>query len=221
MRRASFVVFALLFWCSPVVERTSVAAQGELDGHQVIQRMMERNPALSTFRARVHVDIHMVNFPYLSPKLDGTSYFKRPDNYEVVFDRVPGYAKGFSRLFDDVGDPTRWEMDQDVVFLGTAELQGKSMLVLRLTKKIYSTILDHALVYVDPSTYELAQMEWHYRSGGTVVMTQSYRSEGGYVLISSQHATIDIPHVRAVAQATYSTYETNVALDPSVFDGKR
>src|SRR5579871_237212 len=63
-----------------------------LDAHTILSRMSERNPTLRSYRARVHVDVRMYSFPYLAPKLDGTSYFKRPDFYEVVFDRVPGYA---------------------------------------------------------------------------------------------------------------------------------
>ena len=75
----------------------------------IVQRMAERNPSLESYRARVHVDIRMLNFPFLAPKLDGTSYFRRPDTYVVVFDRMPSYARGFQRLFDDIGNPKAWE----------------------------------------------------------------------------------------------------------------
>jgi hypothetical protein len=154
----------------------------------------------------------MLNFPFLAPKLDGTSYYKRPDYYEVVFDRMPGYARGFSRLFDDVGSPRAWEKNQNITVAGTALLAGHPMIVLRLTKKIHSDILDHTLAYVDPYSYALIQMEWYYTSGGKITMSQWYRTEGSYSLLSQQHATIDIPHVHAVADATYGTYSTNVPL---------
>ncbi len=93
---------------------------------------------------------------------------------------------------------------------GTAWLDGRPTIVLRMTKKIHSDILDHTLAYVDPSDYSLVQMEWYYTSGGKVAMSQQYRMQGGYSVLSSQHATIDIPHVRAVADASYGIYETNV-----------
>ena len=210
---------ALAAWLLASSLAVPVSAQSTqpVDAHDVIQHMLDRNPSLASFRSRVHVDLHMHNFPFLAPKLDGTSYFKRPNNYEVVFDRVPSYAKGFSKLFDDVGDPAAWEKDQDVTLVGAQELDGRPMLVLRLTKKIHSTILDHTLAFIDPSTYELARMEWHYTSGGKIVMTQVYRNEGGFRVISSQHATIDIPHVHAVADSTYAEYQTNVAVDDAVF----
>jgi len=120
------------------------------DAHAVVEKMIARNPALQSYKARVHVDVKMLSFPYLAPKLDGTSYYKRPDTYEVVFDKMPGYAKGFQKIFNDVGDPGAWERDQNIALDGTAELWGHPMIVLRLTKKIHSTILDHTLAYVDP-----------------------------------------------------------------------
>jgi outer membrane lipoprotein-sorting protein len=185
------------------------------DAHAIIERMADRNPSLESYRARVHVDVRMLNFPFLAPKLDGTSYFKRPDTYEVVFDDVPSYAKGFQRLFDDVGNPVSWEKDENITVDGTSWLNGRSVLVLRLTKKIHSDILDHVLAYVDPSSYALLQMEWYYTSGGKITMSQQYREQGGYSVLSQQHATIDIPHVHAVADASYGTYQTNVAVMPS------
>jgi hypothetical protein len=188
------------------------AAPPVLDAHAIVQRIADRNPMLKSYRARVHVDIRMFSFPLFAPKLDGTEYFKRPDFYEVVFDRMPSYARGFQRIFNDVGNPRAWEKDQNIAVDGTAWLDGRLAIMLRLTKKIHSDILDHTLVYVDPSDYALLQMEWYYTSGGKITMSQQYRMQGNYSVLSTQHATINIPHVRAVADATYGTYETNVPI---------
>jgi len=63
-------------------------------------------------------------------------------------------------------------------------------------------------------------MEWMYRNGGSIVMTQSYKTEGSYTVIASQHASINIPHVHAVADANYGQYQTNVAVSDDVFGKK-
>ncbi len=211
---AASALFAMLLGAAPAPRAQPLTAQA------IISRMESRNPSLASYRARVHVNVRMLNFPYLAPKLDGTSYYKRPDAYEIVFDRVPGYAKGFGKIFNDVGDPGAWGKDQDISYQGTALLNGRPMLVLRMTKKIRSDILAYTLAYIDPQSYELAQMEWHYTSGGKITMTQSYRREGTYSVIGSQHATIDIPHVRAIADSSFGAYQTNVAVDSGVFEGK-
>jgi hypothetical protein len=190
------------------------AAPLSLDARSIVQHMADRNPMLRSYRSRVHVDVRMLNFPWLSPKLDGTQYFKRPDFYEVVFDRMPSYARGFQRIFNDVGSPLAWEKDENIIVDGTALLDGRSTIVLRMTKKIHSDILDHTLVYVDPSDYALLQMEWYYTNGGKITMSQHYRLQGDYSVLATQHATVNIPHVRAVADSSYGPYETNVPIQP-------
>jgi outer membrane lipoprotein-sorting protein len=190
------------------------AMQPSLDVRAVLRKMTDRNPTLQSYRARVHVDVRMLNFPFLAPKLDGTSYYKRPDLYVVVFDRMPSYARGFQKLFNDIGNPNQWQRDSNIAVDGSATIDDRPMIVLRMTKKIRSDILDHTLAYVDAATFDLARMEWYYTSGGKITMTQQYRSQGIYSVLSSQHATIQIPHVRAVADASYGTYETNVPVEP-------
>ncbi|MBV8637555.1 MAG: hypothetical protein JO322_05675 [Candidatus Eremiobacteraeota bacterium] len=187
--------------------------------HAVIERMVDRNPSLSSYTARVHVNLHMLNFPFLAPKLDGTSYFKRPNHNEVVFDRVPSYAKGFEKLFNDVGDPTAWEDDWNVDDKGLVKIDTypNQMIELYMTKKIYSDQTADAIAYVDPGSFELLQMQWDYRNGGKIVMRQSYRDQGTYSLVGAQHVEISIPHVHAVGDSQFETYQTNVALDDSVF----
>ncbi len=187
--------------------------------HAVIERMVGRNPSLNSYTARVHVDLHMLNFPWLSPKLDGTSYFKRPSHNEVVFDRVPSYAKGFQKLFNDIGDPLSWEALWNVEDKGLVKVDGYAhpLIELFMTKKVYSDQTADAVAYVDPASYELLQMQWDYRSGGKIIMRQSYRDQGPYSVVGAQHVEINIPHVHAVGDSQFSTYQTNVAVDDSVF----
>jgi outer membrane lipoprotein-sorting protein len=214
----SYFLALLFFALLPVTLGSGPAAasatQPSADLRAVLRKMTDRNPTLQSYRARVHVDVRMLNFPFLAPKLDGTSYYKRPDLYVVVFDRMPSYARGFQKLFNDIGNPNQWQRDSNVVVDGGATIDNRPMIVLRMTKKIRSDILDHTLAYVDATTFDLARMEWYYTSGGKITMTQQYRSQGIYSVLSSQYATIQIPHVRAVADASYGTYETNVPVEP-------
>jgi hypothetical protein len=213
--RLLFAIAAAAVAClSPVA---ASAPDRPADAHAVIERMLANNPRLVTYRARVHVAVRMLNFPYLSPQLDGTSYYERPGAYAVVFDRVPFYMRGFSKLFDNMGDPGAWEQDQNAVLLGTTAEAGRELYVLRLTKKIYSDILDYTDAYVDAADFQLVRMEWRYRSGGTIAMTQSYRREHGFALPAGVHVSIDIPHVRATGDASYDQYEVNIPISAAVF----
>lgn len=190
------------------------------DAQTIMARIDERNPSLQSFEARVHVDLRMESFPWFAPKLDGTAYFKRPSSYEVVFDRVPSYAHGINKLFGDLADPAAWVSESNVNFVGLQKIDGRPELALRLTKKIYSDQIRDTMAYVDPGTYQVVRMDFHYTNGGSITMTQTYKDQGPYNVVATQHADIHIPHVRAVADATFGTYQPNVAVSDSVFTSK-
>jgi outer membrane lipoprotein-sorting protein len=213
------IVALLLALSAGTIGAAPVAAPAD-QANAIIARIEQRNPALQSFQARVHVDVRMLSFPWLSPKLDGTSYYKRPDNYEVVFDRVPSYAKGFNKLFGDIGDPAAWQKESNVFYDGVQNLDGHPLMALRMTKKIRSDQIKDTVAYVNPVTYQVVRMDWHYVNGGAITMTQTYKRQGSYDVIATQHADIRIPRVHAVANATYGEYQTNVAVDDSVFTKK-
>jgi hypothetical protein len=223
MKRQSTLLALVLcvFGAVPAGAQSPSAAPTETpaNAHAVIEKMTDRNPSLSSFTARVHVDLRMLNFPFLAPKLDGTSYFKKPNHNEVVFDKVPSYAKGFEKLFNDVADPLAWEADWNVTDKGLVKVDPFTypLIELYMTKKIYSDQTADAVAYVDPHNYQLLQMEWNYRNGGKIVMRQWYREEGAFSLVSQQHVDITIPHVHAIGDSQFGTYQTNVAVDDSVF----
>lgn len=215
-----FLTATLLLAATLASAAPAPALAQQIDQRVIVQKMLDRNPDLRSFQSHVHVDVRMTSFPFYSPKLDGTSYFKRPSNYEVVFDRVPPFAHGFDHFFSDMSDPSSWERRFNISVAGTTTIDGRRLIELRLVAKVRGMI-DHTSVFVDPSSYTVSQLEWHYYNGGTITMQQWYRSEGGYTLLSQQRATIDIPHVRASAQAMYTDYRTNVAVDDGVFRSEK
>jgi anti-anti-sigma regulatory factor len=182
----------------------------------ILSRVIDRNAELSTYQSRMHVDLRMTSFPFFRQHLDGSSYFKRPDNYEVIFDRVPSFAKGFEKLYSDVGDPANWEKKFTIAYLGEHQFENRKDLELRLVQRVRGMI-DHEIVLVDPGAWTIDKVEYHYYTGGTIAMTQHFAKIGSNTMIASQDADIDIPHIKAVAHGTYDEYRTNVAIDDSVF----
>jgi outer membrane lipoprotein-sorting protein len=214
-KRSAALLLAALCAAAPAVAQPPAAPRTAAD---VIRGIEARNASLKSFQARMHVQVHMLSFPWLSPHLDGTAYYKRPANYEVVFDHPPSYMRGVDKLFANIDDPQGWLKDSNIKFDGVRTVSGHQYLVLSMTKKIYSDQIKDTVAYVDPSSYAIARMEWHYFKG-TITMTQSYRNEGGYSVIASQHVDADY-HVRAVADSTFEPYKTNVAVPDSVFANK-
>jgi hypothetical protein len=189
------------------------------DPSVILSRVMERNPNLSSYQSRLHVDVRLVSFPYIGQHLEGSTYFKRPANYEVVFDRVPSYAKGFEKLYSDVGDPANWEQRFVITYAGEASFENRSDIVLHMVQRVRGMI-DHETVLIDPNAWTIDQIRYDYYNNGVVTMTQHFASVGGYTMLSAQRAEIKIPHIRAVASGTYTDYQTNVAISDSVFTKK-
>jgi hypothetical protein len=185
----------------------------------ILARVMQRNPDLASYQSRVHVKVRLISFPFISQQLEGSTYFKRPANYEVVFDRVPSYAKGFEKLYSDVGDPANWEQRFVITYVGERAFESRSDVVLNLVQRVRGMI-DHETVLIDPSAWTIDQIRYDYYNGGVVTMTQHFAVIDGYSMLSSQVAEIRIPHVRAIANGTYTDYRTNVAIAESVFTKK-
>jgi anti-anti-sigma factor len=184
--------------------------------HEILQNVMAQNADMQSYEAKVGVDFRLRSFPYVAQHLDGTTYFKRPNNFEVVFTKVPSYAKGFDRLYSDIDDPSSWERRFDISIVGEKTVAGRRDVLLRLVQKVRGMI-DHEDVAVDPAGWRIDEMEWHYYNGGVISMTQDFQTVGPFTVLAKQHATIRIPFVHAGAEATYTDYRTNVAIDDAVF----
>jgi anti-anti-sigma regulatory factor len=216
MAAASMMVIALLAggWPAKALAQNETATP---DPATVLERVIERNPDLSSYQGRLHVDIRMVSFPFIREHLDATTYYKRPSNYEVVFDKLPSYAKGFERLYTDIGDPANWSKRFVITSAGESDFEHHRDLALRLVLRNRGMI-DHETVLVDPTTWTIDQIRYDYYNGGSITMSQHFETLGTYTLLISQRADISIPHIRAVAIGSYSDYQTNVAVNDAVFE---
>ncbi len=194
--------------------RAQASASG--DPHALIADVIAQDAIVASYRAHVSVDFKLRSFPYISQHLDGTTYYKRPDNFEVVFENVPSYAKGFDKLYSDIDDPSSWERRFEMSLVGRRKVSGHDDVVVRLVQRVRGMI-DHEDVAIDPERAHIDSMQWFYYNGGTISMTQSFEKVGGFDVLASQHATIHIPFVHAAADAAYTGYETGVPIDDAVF----
>jgi hypothetical protein len=195
------------------------AADHPTDPTAILAKVEERNPSLNTYQGRLHVDLRMTSFPFITQHLDGTTYYKRPSNYEVVFDRVPPLAKGFDKMFADIGDPANWEKRFHVTYEGEKDFNGRKDVELRMVQRVRGMI-DHETVLIDPAAWTIDSIRYDYYNGGHITMTQTFREVGGYSMLAEQNAEIAIPYAKAVAHGTYAEYKTNVAIDDAVFTKK-
>jgi hypothetical protein len=187
-----------------------------LEPAAIVAKLVERNPSLENFEAHVRLDAKLHSFPWISQSLEGSVYFKRPSNYTVTFTHVPFYANGFEKIYSDAGDPANWESRFTIARDGERKVEGHRELGLRMVQRVRGMI-EHAEAYIDPATWTVSELQYHYYNGGTVAVRQIFGNVGGFSVLLKQDATISIPHVHATATADYSNYHTNTAIDDAVF----
>ncbi len=185
----------------------------------IVDKLIERNPALSSFQAHVDVHMRMTSFPWYAPSLVGTTYFKRPNSYEVVFRSVPFWAKGFDKIYTDAGDPSSWNARFVVEVRGERTIEGRRDIELRMVQRVRGQI-DHETIFVDPARWVVDRVEYAYYNGGSIVLDQRFREQDGFSLIAEQSVRIKLPAVHAIGTAQYTDYHTNVAVDDTVFTKK-
>ena len=216
--RFAAIAFAAVLSSGAVKLGAQTVAPGPTDAHAVIENMTVRNHSPQSFQAQVQISGHMVSFPFFGGKIDGTCLFKRPNAYQVVFGRSTRYTDAVKRLLVEIASPWQWEANRNItVDPESVSLDGHAVIRLRLTARSTDDKLDYALATVNRATYDLEQMEWHYQDGSSVLVTQTYSTVGQYNVVASQHADLHFPGVRAVADARYTNYETNLALDDRSF----
>ena len=198
-RVAAAALAVLVSFAGGLPAKAALSTDADLtDPSAIVARVIERNPNLSSFQGRMHVDVRLVSFPFIREHLDATTYYKRPSSYEVVFDKVPSYAHGFEKLYTDVGDPSSWEKRFIITAGGYAMFGKQRDVVLTLVQRVRGMI-DHETVLVDPTAWTIDQIRYDYYNGGSITMSQTFHVVGGYLLLATQRADIRIPHVRAVA----------------------
>ena len=188
----------------------SLAQTGNTTG--VYARMERVNANLHSFQATLHVDVTTHGFPYISPSLDGTAYFKEPDRSAVVFETVPALANQFKKVYPQLEPPSEWPQIYDVTPLADNGTVAQFRLVRKKSGRI-----DHVDVSVDDATATVSTMAYFYKDGGSISFAQTYDVIDGNYVIKSQTGKVDIPHYSADVASTFSNYRLNVKIDDTVF----
>lgn len=208
IRWCAFALAALPLVASPTFAQTgSGTSAGD-----VYARMQKINANLKSYTAQLKVDVTTHSFPYLSPSLEGTAYFKRPDKNAVVFNTVPVLASQFKKVYPQMEPPSEWPRIYDVTPVSDDGATSQFKLVRKKNGRI-----DHVDVKVDDKTATVIGMAYFYKDGGTVTFSQIYdQIEGNYVL-RAQTGKVDLPHYNADVSSTFSNYKLNVNVPDKVF----
>ena len=197
---------------APLATLNSTSAAGAA---AVYGRMQKVNAGLTSYTASLKLDIASHSFPYLSPKLTGTAYYKKPDKNAIHFDQVPALADKFQSVYPQIEPPAEWNATYLVTPLSDDGTNSTFKLVRRKNGRI-----DHIDVKVDDKTATIATMTWFYKEdagGGSISLSQEYMPVGGNYVVKSATGHVDIPKFNADIVSAFSDYKINVAVADRVF----
>jgi hypothetical protein len=199
---------SLLAFLAAIALIAPSSAEGDL-----YTRMQHVNANLRSYTANLTVGIMSHSFPFLSPTLQGTAYFKQPDKSAVVFDTIPALANQFKKIYPQTEPPSVWPELYDV----TPVSDDGTTSTFRLVRKKNGRI-DHVDATVDDHAATVSSMTYYYKDGGgSVSFTQVYDDIDGNFVIKSQTGKVDIPHYNADVTSTFSNYKLNVEVPDTVF----
>jgi hypothetical protein len=158
-----------------------------------------RTPEGYSANVELHVKLH--SFPFIGLTVHGTSNYRRPGLYHYQLTNLPRIASKFDDLRYDLGDPTSWDTRYDITM---APASTDEVPILRLTPKKPGGMVAYLDIQTDAKHGRMLKATWTRRDGGTIVLTQTYAALGSADVVTAQHATIDIPHMRAELTATYT-----------------
>lgn len=205
---APLAVLLAALVAAPSASQTPPAAPGDL-----LARMIRANSGLHSYQAAFHVDIVTHGFPYISPSLDGTAYYKQPNKAAIVFDTVPALASQFKKVYPQLEPPSEWPRLYDVAPVA----DDGSTAQLRLVRKVPGRV-DHVDVTVDDKTAMVTGMTYFYKdNAGSIAFRQTYTAIDGNYVPKAQTGKVDIPHYSADVSSSFSNYKINVKIDDKVF----
>jgi outer membrane lipoprotein-sorting protein len=181
--------------------------------NDLFKRMTALNADVHTYKAAIHLDVALKSFPYISPSMDGSVYYKQPDKEAVVFDTVPALASQFKKVYPKVDPPGQWPALYDVALL--SDRSGTT--TFRLVPKKNGRV-EHLDVEADDATATIKSYTWTYKDGGYVSFDQTYKNVAGNYLVDKQTGHVELPSYKADVTSAFSNYQLNVAIADSVFE---
>jgi hypothetical protein len=162
------------------------------------------------YSADLELHVKLRSFPFIGLTVHGVSSYRKPGLYHYQLQHLPRIAAKFDDLHYDLGDPETWTTRYDIEM---SPVSTDDAPVLRLTPKKPGGMVTYLDIETDGKTGHMLKATWKRRDGGTIVLTQTYSAVGSSDVVTEQHATFDIPHMRAELTATY----TNVVVDTPMF----
>ncbi len=201
-----YAIFAAVL----VASGTAVAAStASLD---LLARAANPNPTLNSYTASAQLSaiLHVV-IP-VHKAFPGSVYYLRP-NRKIEFQNVPSDLARFKDLVSTT--PTYEQATRQYTIAPLAD-DGTVSKYLLVPKKTGGRVKS-VLVTVNDQSALISSALWSYTNGGSLNFTQTYETVGSYRLPAKANIAARFPGYSVDGILTFSNYQPNATVSPSVF----
>ena len=200
---------------APAATATPANATQVLDHIQAYWKNLQSYQVPVTMQGSVKVSFISVPF-----SMDGTEYFRAPNQTKLKMNNVPSLAKGFEDTMANMGTPETWPKVYDIVLKGTATRKGHLDYVLYGVPRKPANV-KNVTMWVNARTYAIVSVAINYNNGASLELDLNHRGDSPYHLPTSIGVQANFPQYKGSATITYGKYQTNVPIPDSAFEPSR
>ncbi|MGC1380126.1 MAG: hypothetical protein WA814_03770 [Candidatus Baltobacteraceae bacterium] len=199
----------------------AVAAQGIGSAQQtasldLLRRASNPNPTLKSYTASAQLSATLHAVIPIHKNLNGTVYYLKPRR-KIVFQNVSGPLSRFKDLASNT--PT---YDQAMAqYTITPLVDNGTASTYSLVPKNSGSRVKSIAVTVNDQTALIGHAQWSYTNGGSLTFDQTYSNTGAYHLPAKDDISARFPGYSVDGTITFSNYQPNASVSPSIFSSSQ
>lgn len=178
----------------------------------LLQRATNPNPTLNSYTASAQLSAMMHAVIPIHKTFNGSVYYLRP-NRKIEFQNVPNALSKFRDLVSTT--PTYEQATQQYAITPMTD-DGTVSKYSLVPKKTGSRVKD-VVVTIDDQSALVSTAQCNYTNGGTLTWGQTYETVGTYRLPAKATISAHFPGYSVDGTVTFSNYQPNATVSPSVF----
>ena len=191
------------------------AATTKVPSLDLLSRAVEPNPTLQSYIATASLAATLHAPVPVHKTFNGKCYYLKPQR-KIVFENVSGPLSRFKELASET--PSFQELTLNYTI--TPLEDDGTVSTYNLVPKKSGSRVAAVKVTVDDTTALASRLEWSYTNGGTLRADQTYTTVGSFHVIDAEVLSARFPDYSVDGRLTFSNYELNAAVDPSIFSTK-
>ena len=178
----------------------------------LLQKAVNPNPTLNSYTASAQLSATMHAVIAIHKTFNGSVYYLRP-NRKIEFQNVPNELSKFRDMVSTT--PTYEQATQEYAI--TPMTDDGTVSKYTLVPKKTGSRVKNVVVTINDQTALVSTATWNYNNGGNLTWGQTYESVGAYRLPAKATISARFPGYSVDGTVTFSNYQPNATVSPSVF----